>query len=199
MNRGKAIVTIISIAVAIIIIVVGIFTTFHRKDIGECSTYNCDVRAISLNTYITISKDDEEIGVISGKTIRLFTDPLTMTRGDETVAYASDAYHLISQDSHSIFVGEEMKIEMVGQVKVVGESYEIYDSDGQKIAKASFNYFNTKGSLEDLEGNLWVDYYSGMFRKDYEIRITPECPLSEEEVLLLFASYYSDQAQDHRS
>ena len=197
-STQKKISSVVIATILVALIIAGFISSLHRKNIGECSSYVCDVRAISLNTYITISKDNEEIGTISGKIIRLITDPLTMKKGDETVAYASDAYHIVSQDSHAILVGEQVKIEMVGKVKIFGDDYDIYQ-DSVKVAMAKFNYFNTKGELVDNDGILWADYYSGLFRKDYEVRITPECPLTEEEVMLLFASYYSDRSHDRNN
>jgi len=125
------------------------------------------------------------------------TDPLTMYDVNENkVAYAGDAYHFIEQDSHSIYVNEELKVEMAGLLDFLGESYNIYDANGKKVAHVTFNLFNTNGEMYNRDGDLIADYNSKMFFKDFEVRILENSQLDENTILMIFASYYSDQSAD---
>lgn len=166
----------------------------EQRPIGECTEYECDVITRAYTT-INITKEGDYFAMVQGERVhKTFHDPLTMY--DEVgnkIAYADDTYHLIAQDSHSIFVSNEMTVEMVGLVDRVGESYDIYNAEGQKIAHAKFNFFNTKGQIHDTEGNLIADSSSKYLFRDYKVRITDRCQLDEKTVHMIFASYYSDQ------
>lgn len=187
------------LVVAIIVIVIALFSN-HKADMGTCTNYKCDVKNFKLSTTINISKEDENFAKVKGNILKFITDPLTMyDLSEKKIAYAGDAYHFISQDSHSIYVDNEEPIEMVGLFKVFGEAYDIYDANQNKIAKVTFNYFNTKGEMYDTEGNLIADYNSNFFFNDFDIRISEECNLDEKAVLMIFCSYYSDQSADAKA
>lgn len=186
----------VMVAVAVLLIAI-IAISGYKKDIGPCTEYKCDVK-LRVVTTIEITKDGKDFVEISGRNIyKTFNDPLTMyDMTGNKIAYADDQYHLISQDSHSVFVNNEVSVEMVGLFEPFGESYDIYNKDGQKVAEATFNYFNTNGEMYDMQGNLIADYNSRLFFRDYDVRIADSCQLDEETVLMIFASYFSDQSAD---
>ena len=193
----------IVLAVVIIIAVVAVVAFIlsgNSKAKGSYTEYQCDVKSISLSTKIDIDKEGESFAKVRGNLFRFVTDPLTMyDLKDNKIAYAGDAYHFIAQDSHSINVGNTVTAEMVGLVDFFGESYDIYNADEEKVAKISFNMFNTKGEKYDMEGNLIADFYSKLFFNDFTVRIYEKCELDENTVLMIFSSYYSDQKADSSS
>ena len=187
----------IMVLVILIAIVIGIGihgVSGQQRPIGECTEYECDVKT-RVYTTISITKEGEYFGMVQGERVhKTFIDPLTMY--DEIgnkIAYADDTYHLIAQNSHSIFVSNELTVEMVGLIDRYGESYDIYNADGQKIAYGKFNRFNTRGQIHDSSGNLIADSTSKYLSRDYKVRITDKCQLDEKTVHMIFASYYSDQ------
>ncbi len=184
--------------VVVICVLIGIFIASGLKsNIGTCTEYKCDVKNLRLSTTIEIDKENEDFAKVKGNIFKFVTDPLTMYDLTENkIAYADDSYHLIAQDSHSIYVDNERRVEMLGLVDFFGESYDIYDGNGNKIADASFNLFNTNGKMYDVEGNLIADYNSKLFFNDFEVRIKENCNLDEKTVLMIFCSYYSDQHAD---
>jgi uncharacterized protein YxjI len=93
-------------------------------------------------------------------------------------------------------VDDTMTAEMVGLVNFFGNSYDIYDESGEKIASVTFDLFNTNGEMYDTSGNLIADYNSKLFFRDFDVRITSKCNLDEKTVLMIFCSYYSDQLAD---
>lgn len=197
-KRTSRILGLITIVAIIVCICIFIFS-FTNSNIGPCTTYECDVK-FDFYTTINIQKQGEDFAKIKGEKVvfKEYHDPLTMYSMDgEKIGYAGDSYHLISQDSHSIILNGEVSAEMVGLVRLFGEAYDIYDASGNKIAHADFNPFNTEGELKDTEGNIIADYSSIFFFRDYTVRIKDNCPLDENTVMLIFASYYSDQHADN--
>ena len=183
----------------IISILLAIITSIN-PDIGEYRSYFCDVKIFTLKTNINIKKDNKPIASIRGKVIRLFTDPLTMYDNDEKqIAYGGDEYHFIAQDSHMIFVNDEPTVEMVGKFSIFGDKYDIYNMNGEKIATAKFDMFNSYGTIIGTDETLWADYCSNIFRYDYTVRIKDECKLDDNTILLMMASFYSDRAVDSSS
>lgn len=191
---------LICVVVAFVVVIGVLLSFFSKKDIGTCTKYKCDVKNFRLSTTINISKEGENFAKIKGNILKFITDPLTMYDSNERkIAYAGDTYHFIAQDSHSIYVNDESLIEMVGRFKLFGEAYDIYDENQNKIAKVTFNFFNTKGKMYDIEGNLIADYNSFLLFKDFNVRISDKCDLNEKAVLMIFCSYYSDQAADAKA
>ena len=114
---------------------------------------------------------------------------------ENKLAYAGDEYHFLAQDSHSIVVNDTV-VEMVGRVNFIGETYDIYDADQKKIAKLKINYFNTEGKLYDADGNIIAVYRSFPFFNDFNVRVSDDCELDENVVVMVFSSYYSDHKFD---
>ena len=115
------------------------------------------------------------------------------------LAYAGDDYHFIAQDSHVIISDGVVVAEMVGRFDMFGETYDIYNAAGEKIAKAKFNWADTYGTLYDMSGNLIADYGSFILFNDCDVRISENCEINHNTVLMIFCSYYSDQKYDSES
>ena len=206
-KRTSVILTLEAIGVIgfIEVLIVAIILTFPLTDRKESdvtfkSEYHCDVKNFQLSTTIEIDKDNEDFLKVSGNIFAMFTDPLTMydLEGNK-IGYAGDSYHFIQQDSHSIYLDDEISVEMVGLFKKFGDSYDIYNKDEEKIANVTFNAFNTNGEMYDIDGNLIADFHSSLFMNDFDVRITDKCNLDEKAVLLIFCSYYSDQSADSKA
>lgn len=160
--------------------------------------YNCDVKKFKLSTTIQINKDGEKYGKVEGNILTLVEDPLTLYDSeDNKIGYAGDAYKYISQDSHGLYLNGEFKYDMVGQIDIWGETYELYDSEEEMLAKAKFNGTSTRGTLYDNDNNIIATYESGLFSSDFNIRIESDCKIEDEVVIMLFASYYSDYNYDN--
>lgn len=188
------------LVLAVVTIVLFFLLTGNKKDIGTCTEYQCDVKNLRLSTTIEIDKENEDFVSVKGNIFNLLTDPLTMyDLEDNKIGYAGDSYHFIAQDSHSIYINDEISVEMVGSFKIFGESYNIYNKGEEKIANVTFNPFNTNGKMYDVDGNLMADFNSKLFMNDFEVRITDKCNLDEKTVLMIFCSYYSDQSADAKS
>lgn len=158
--------------------------------------YECDYKSLNINTKITTILDGEEISIV-GNVFRLLTDPLTVKDSDGNVlGYAGDAYGIISQDDHGIYIGEEFDVNMCGNVDLFGESYKLKDSDGNITAYIEFNMSNTSGSITDTEGNLVATYSSLPFANDYTVTIYDNNICSDMSVLMIVASYVSDYIAD---
>lgn len=191
--------TIIAIVLFILIVVlVTIFT--GRQNIGPNTEYECDVKNLRLSTDIVISSGGQKVSQVSGNIFRIVEEPLTMkdTEGNQ-IAYAGDDYHLIAQDSHVIIADGVVMAEMVGCFDFFGNTYDIYDANGEKVARAEFNYWDTYGALYDANGNLIADYDSFILFNDFDVRISENCEINHNTVLMIFCSYYSDQKYDSES
>lgn len=181
-----------------LVVIVLLVTIFSGSKIGPHTKYDCDVKNLRLSTDIEISTDGEEICKVSGNIFRIVEDPLTMKDPDgNKLAYAGDDYHLIAQDSHAIIIDGVVTAEMVGRVDLFGETYDIYNTEGEKIAKAKFNWFDTSGEMYDTDNNLIAEYSSFILFNDFDVKIAEECPLDHKTVLMIICSYYSDKAYDN--
>ena len=179
--------------------IAGISSTFNVDNIkSEYVEYKCDVKNFRLSTTIEIEKDGKLVGEVKGNVLTLVTDPLTMydPQGNK-IAYAGDAYHFISQDSHGIYVNNTFTVEMVGKVELFSEEYEIYDGAEQLVATVDFNSHNTAGNMYDAQGDLVAVYTSSYGLKDFNVKVAKECQLDHYIVLMIMCSYYSDQAYDN--
>ena len=158
--------------------------------------YECDYKSLSFNTKITTVLDGEEIS-ITGNIFTLLTDPLTVKDSDSNVlGYAGDAYGIISQDDHGIYIGEEFDINMCGNFDFFGNSYELKDIEGNVIANAKFNGSNTSGSIVDINGNIVAKYSSSLITNDYTVTIYDNDICSDMSILMIMASYVSDYMTD---
>lgn len=172
-------------------------TTSTETNTETGRVYKCDYKSLNLNTKITTTLDGEEI-VIAGNVFRLLTDPLTVKDSNGNVlGYADDAYGIISQDDHGIYIGEKFDINMCGNVDLWGESYKLKDSEGNIIATVKFNTWNTKGSIKDTEGNLIATYSSSPIMNDYTVTVYDNSICSDMSILMIVASYVSDYMADN--
>lgn len=158
--------------------------------------YECDYKSLNINTKITTTLNGEEISIV-GNIFRLLTDPLTVKDSKGNVlGYAGDAYGIISQDDHGIYIGEEFDINMCGNVDLWGESYKLKDSEGNVIGTVEFNMSNTSGNIKDANGNLIATYSSALFMNDYTVTIYDNDVCSDMSILMIVASYVSDYKAD---
>ena len=174
------------------------FMLFHREDLETNRQYKCDVKNFRLSTDIVVKQDGEKVGQVTGNIFRVVEDPLTLKDADgNKIGYAGDDYHLIAQDSHVIIISGVVTAELVGKWDPFGETYDIYDSEGQRIARATFNWANTYGKIVDTDGDLLAEYESAFLFKDFDVRIAEDCPIDDGTVIMIFSSYYSDQSYDN--
>jgi hypothetical protein len=167
-----------------------------KTDTGRI--YKCDYKSLNINTKITTTLDGEEISIV-GNIFTLLTDPLTVKDSKGNVlGYAGDAYGIISQDDHGIYIGKEFDVNMCGNVDLFGESYKLKDSKGNIIATAKFNMSNTNGSITDTKGNLVATYSSSLFMNDYTVTIYDNNICSDMSILMIVASYVSDYMADSK-
>lgn len=203
MKRRKTVRVLMIVILAVIVLstlAIALLGIGRPKDIDGASKYSCDVKNFRFATTIEVKKDGDEFGTISGNIFTFVVDPLTLTNSaGNKVAYAGDEYHFIAQDSHSIYLNDSLEVEMVGNFSLWGDNYEIYNNNQQKIAKVSFNGLNTGGEMYDTNGKRIAIYSSNYFFNDYEVQIAKDCEMDENVVLMIFASYYSDQAADSRA
>lgn len=181
----------------ILLVLVGV-SIYNNAPLSDSRIYNNDVKVVSLNTKIEVSKDGKKYSTIDGDILKFVEDPLKMTKDGQVVANAGDDYNFIDQDDHAIYVGGKEEVVMDGEVKVFGELYNLYDNNGKYIGKADFNYFNTTGHIYGKDCNEIARYTSIMFMKDYKVYIRDNDILSDDAILMIFASYYSDQNYDNR-
>ena len=172
-------------------------TTCYAQESGKI--YNCNYKVLSFNTNIEITKDAENVGNISGKIVRLVTDPLDFTDSyGEIIGQASDTYGFIAQDTHGIIVKNTLECIMEGKFALFGEKYDILNNKQEVIGSANFNAFNTKGEIVDNDGKVIATYSSPFLMYDYDVAIYSDI-LSDEAVLLIMASYVSDIVADSES
>ncbi len=194
------------LGIVIIVVFVGIICGLFlispniTKIDSSWNEFRFDVKLLRFNTVLDVYKSNDYIGTVKGKVVRIITDPLTFygTNG-EKIAYADDTYHLIAQDSHLIINDGVVTAEMVGKVKLMGEAYDIYDNNKNKIATASFDFLNLNGEIKDNEGNAIAFYRAHPFLKDFTVDVSPQSQIDDTTLIMIFASYYSDQAADSES
>lgn len=173
--------------------------------VDPVATVHCDVKHfLKIKTTINVDNDSDDSvdGIITGDfAFGLFKsvhDPLDFKDNDGNyIGGASDTYHLITQDDHTIVDSVNgVTTVMRGQFKLLGEKYLIYDADGNYIAYLEAGVTDTFGGLYDPNGELWATYKSHLLFRDYDITIGTNAKLPRETIVLLFASYYSDKTAD---
>lgn len=180
--------------IGIVLLIVGFTWGAFYKEISGDEVFKCNGVTISLNTKIII---DDGNYVIEGNILRLFEDPLELKNKDgEIIGIAGDNYDFITQDDHVVET-ENGQLIMKGNFSPFGDRYEIV-KNGKTIAYAKYNMFDTKGTIESVNGEIISRYSSFIFMRDFEVSFNSNEVLSEEEVLLIHASYYSDKVFDHR-
>lgn len=180
------------IALGLIVVVgLSIFVYSLTPAQGE-KILSCDGKVLSLNTKIVVNDGEY---VIEGNILRLITDPLKMYDKDENeIGYTADEYDPISQDDHLIKIGNEEAI-MRGEISIIGEKYTIL-KNGKEVAYVEYMPWDIKGSIKDTEGNEISQYASVFGMQDFQVSYNTNEVLSEEEVLMIHASYYSDKNFD---
>lgn len=171
--------------------------------VNPVATIHCDVKHfLKIKTMINVDNDSDDSvdGIITGDfafgLLKDVHDPLDFKDNDgEYIGGASDTYHLIAQDDHTIVdYSNGVTTVMRGQFQLAGEKYKIFDAEGQYIAYLDVGVTDTFGGLYDPNGELWATYKAHFLFKDYDITIGTNAKLPNETITLLFASYYSDHA-----
>lgn len=181
----------LAVAAAFLLVVGFTWGMFHKELTGDV-VYSCDGKVLSLTTKIIVNDGEYNI---EGNIFRLWEDPLTLSDNKgNTLGIAGDDYNIISQDDHYIKVRDN-EIIMKGKISVFGEYYTII-KNGEEVAFADYNMFDTAGIIKDSEGNVISRYKSIVFMRDFKVSYNENPILSEEEVLLIHASYYSDKVFD---
>lgn len=181
----------------VVLMIVGLTACGSATNAETGRVYKCDYKSLNINTKITTTLNGEEISIV-GNIFTFLTDPLTVKDSKGNVlGYAGDAYGIISQDDHGIYIGDKFDINMCGNVDLWGESYKLKDSEGNIIATVEFNAWNTRGSIEDTEGNLIATYSSSPIMNDYTVTIYDNSVCSDMSILMIMASYVSDYMADN--
>ena len=158
--------------------------------------YECDYKTLSVNTEIQTLYKGEEIS-ISGNILRFIEDPLTAkTQSGKILGYAGDAYGLIEQDDHGIYVDGKFELNMNGKFMLLGNSYQLKDAKGNVVAKAEFDPFSVSGKIVDANENIIAIYSSGVMLNDYKVIIYDNDVCSDLAILMIMASYVSDAKFD---
>lgn len=78
---------------------------------------------------------------------------------------------------------------------------DIYKDEEQisKVKGDIFKFVTNSLTMYDMNGKLIADFNSKPFFKDFDIRILEECEMDENTVIMIFCSYYSDQAADSKA
>ena len=160
-------------------------------------TYDCDYHTISFHTHITFYEDGERYD-ITGNFVRFLTDPLTLKdKNGNTIGSADDSYHIINQDDHCIIINGEFEVAIAGNFEVFGESYELYDEEGNKVGHTEFDTFGLSGSIIDVNGNTVATYSRMIGFNDYSVTIYDNEICSDKAILMIVASYVSDYHADN--
>ena len=198
MKNNKTMLVIIAIVVLIAIAIT--LCTFNISAPSNASRqYFCDYHHVSFDMNINVEDmDGNKLYNIDGEVFATYEDDLTMTDNNgNIVKHTNDIYNLITQNEHAIYNSDnELLYKCDGKIKIFADSYDIYDSDGNKIAYVNFNMFDTRGIMTDVNGNTIARYDSALSRKDYILSIYENCKIDDESVLMIFASYVSDVRAD---
>lgn len=180
----------------LLLAVIGVFALFSRP-LSNSRVYENDVKVISYNTKIEVYYNKKKYSTIDGNFLNFFVDPLKMTKDGNVIARAGDNYNFILQDDHVICINGNIEVVMKGDIPFAGQSYDLYDSNDKYIGKAIFNGLNTTGSIYDKDKKEIARYTSLFLMRDYKVYIRDNDSLSDDAILMIFASYYSDQKYDN--
>ena len=183
------------------------FFSSSKPEDGYEYVNSCDYKTMSLKTAIHTETSTGETRIIEGNLFgfltdpaQLITDPLTMKdESGNVIGYAGDTYHLIGQDDHGIYLNDTHVYDVKGKYAFWGDKYEIYSHDGDLLATAEFNAFDTKGQMIDVNGSLIAEYHSNALKNDYEVYVYNDEIIDENSLLMIFASYVSDRKADSSS
>lgn len=189
------------IIVPVIIILTILFASifFIVKGPSDASAqYFCNQKMLSLDLNI-----DVENGMykIDGELFSTYEDDLAMTnKNGELVRKTDDQFNFITQNNHAIYDQEgNVLYGCNGKFKLLADSYEVVDKDGNQIATVDFNMFDTSGVMRDNAGSVIAKYDSALFRQDYIVSIYDGCEIDDESILMIFASYVSDVRADSKN
>lgn len=182
----------------------GLYNLLHNVNAELTSddyrTYECDYKSTSLSqTKIETTVGGEPVVIKGGAIAKMWiTDPLVMCNSEgNVIANAGDAYGIVSQDDHAIYVDDEFAINMEGKFSLVGNSYKLVDADGTTVGALKCNWTDTAGYVSDVDGNVVATYKSMLGMNDYTVKICDNNICSDEALLLIFASYVSDAKYDN--
>lgn len=160
--------------------------------------YNCDYKVVSMDLDVGVVGTDGSRYNINGEIFSAYEDNLTMKNVDgEIVKVSNDDFNFISQNNHTIMTGDDVEYICDGKIKLFADSYDVYDSEENKVAYVSFNMIDTVGVMTDIDGNEIARYDSAVFGYDYVVTIFDGCEMDDESVLMIFASYVSDKRADN--
>ena len=164
---------------------------------GDYTLYECDYKALSLNTQITTVVDGSEV-CIKGDVFRLATDPLEMTdKNGNVLATASDTYNLFSQDDHGIEVDGNIELIMQGNFDAFLNAYKLFNADGEEIGYAKFGSARCRGTIYGMDNEVIANVQkSNPLGYDYNVKIYENNLCSDKAILMLAASYVSDYVAD---
>ena len=193
---------IIIIGVIILIIII-IFLCFYNKYTAmvpseiknSARIYYCDYHTISLKTHISYEKNNDEYD-ITGNIIRFFTDPLTLSKNGKVIGKADDTYHIINQDDHAIIIDGKFEVDICGNFELLGNSYDLYDQNKNKVGYAEFNAFCTHGAVLNANGDVIAIYSRMPLFNDYKVTIYDNDICSDEAIMMIIGSYVSDYHAD---
>ena len=163
-------------------------------------TYDCDYKSLALSTKITTTINGDAV-TIKGNIFKLVTDPLKMIDSEGTVlAEATDSYNIISEDDHTIIVNGSVDVIMSGNFDFIGKSYKLYDKDGNHIGNFERSKLTSMGAtITDIDGNIIAEYSRAPFMNDYSVTINDNDKMSDESILMIMASFVSDQKYEDSS
>lgn len=191
--KGK-IITVIGLLIVVYVVNHVSYTT-PENIVNSARTYECDYKSLSLHTKITFRKGEAEYAV-EGKLFTFVTDPLTLSRNDEIIGKADDSYNFLNQDDHAITINGKFEIAIHGNFNVFGNSYDLYNSNSQKVGYAEFNDMCTSGAIYNANGEAIAIYSKSLLFNDYTVTIYDNNIASDEALLMIVASYVSDYHYD---
>lgn len=121
---------------------------FPKLTSDDYRTYECDYKSTSLSqTKIETTVGGEPVAIKGGAIAKLWiTDPLVMSDDEgNVIANAGDAYGIVSQDDHDIYVDGEFAVNMEGKFSLVGDSYKLVNADGATVGTLKCNWADTAG------------------------------------------------------
>ena len=205
--KKSTIYKIITISIiSIITLVIVSYLCFYNKyaaivpdDIkNSARTYNCDYHTISIKTHISYEKDNDEYD-ITGNIITFLTDPLTLSKNGKVIGKADDTYHIINQDDHSIIINDKFEVDIYGNFELLGNSYDLYDQNKNKIGYAEFNTFCTHGAVFNTNDEAVAIYSRNPLFNDYTVTIYDNDICSDDAIMMIIGSYVSDYHADEKN
>lgn len=166
----------------------------------NCRVYECDYKTLALNTKIVTEVDGETV-TIKGNIFRIVTDPLVMVDSDGNVlGEATDTYKFLTNDDHAILIDGQVDVVMSGDFNIIGKTYQLYDKDGNQIGKFERSVMlGLSATIKDTDGNLIAEYSKLPFFNDYTVKVYDNDKMSDKSVLLIMASFISDDMADSSS